>query len=137
MCEDNFWIFFFICTRTPKIHVAHFITILALLQWSGTVWNWTHNISKVYACITGSYNFLKFLILWILCFLLFLKIYMDHLLKVFIEFVKILLLFYVLGFWPQVMGDLSSPTRDQTCILCSRRRSLNHWTTREVPCTFI
>ena len=24
--------FFFICTRTPKIHVAHFITILALLK---------------------------------------------------------------------------------------------------------
>ena len=30
-------------------------------------------------------------------------------------------------------GDLSSSTRDQTCNLCIGRRSLNHWTTREVP----
>ena len=28
--------------------------------------------------------------------------------------------------------DLSSPTMDQTCALCVGRRSLNHWTTREV-----
>ena len=34
--------------------------------------------------------------------------------KVLIEFVAILLLFYVLVFWPQGMWDLSSPTRDQT-----------------------
>ena len=32
--------------------------------------------------------------------------------KVFTEFVTILLLFYVLVFWPQGMWDLSSPTRD-------------------------
>ena len=35
--------------------------------------------------------------------------------KVFIEFVTILLLFYVLVFWPRGMWDLSSQTRDQTC----------------------
>ena len=35
--------------------------------------------------------------------------------KVFIEFVKLLFLFYVLVFWPQGMWDLSSPTRGQTC----------------------
>ena len=29
--------------------------------------------------------------------------------------------------------DLSSPTRDQTCIPCIGRWILNHWTTREVP----
>ena len=34
--------------------------------------------------------------------------------KVFIEFVTILLLFYVLVFWQRGMWDLSSPTRDQT-----------------------
>ena len=34
--------------------------------------------------------------------------------KVFIEFVTILLLFYVLGFWPRGMWDLSFPTRDGT-----------------------
>ena len=32
------------------------------------------------------------------------------------------------GIW-----DLSSPTRDQTCIPCIGRQILNHWTTREVP----
>ena len=32
-------------------------------------------------------------------------------LKVFIVFVTILLLFYVLVFWPPGMWDLSSPTR--------------------------
>ena len=30
------------------------------------------------------------------------------------------------------MWDLSSPTRDQTCISCIGRQILNHWTTREV-----
>ena len=31
------------------------------------------------------------------------------------------------------MWDLSSLTRDQTCISCIARWILNHWTTREVP----
>ena len=29
--------------------------------------------------------------------------------------------------------DLSSLTRDRTCVPCIGRRILNHWTTREVP----
>ena len=53
--------------------------------------------------------------------------------KVFIEFVTTLLLFSALVFWPQAMWNPSSLTRDRTCIPCSRRRSLNSWTTREVP----
>ena len=56
--------------------------------------------------------------------------------KVFIEFVTTLLLSYVLDFlffWPQGMWDLRSLTRDRTCTLCIGRRSLNHWTAREVP----
>ena len=53
--------------------------------------------------------------------------------KVFIEFVTILLLFYVLFFWLQGMWDLSCPTRDRTCTSCIGGQSLNHWTTREVP----
>ena len=57
--------------------------------------------------------------------------------KVFIEFVTILLLFYVLVFWPQGMWDLSSPTRDRTRTHCVGRRSLNHWTAREVPVDFL
>ena len=52
--------------------------------------------------------------------------------KVFIEFVTIVLLFYVLVFWPRGMWDLSSLTRDWTCTPCIGRRSLNHWTAREV-----
>ena len=52
--------------------------------------------------------------------------------KVFIEFVTVLLLFYVLAFSPQGMYDLSLVTRDQTCKLCMGRQSPNHWTVQEV-----
>ena len=41
--------------------------------------------------------------------------------KVLIEFVTILLLFYVLVFWPQGMQDLSSLTRDGTYTHCIGR----------------
>ena len=51
----------------------------------------------------------------------------------FIEFVTILLLFYVLVFWPRGMWDFSSPTRDRTQTPCIGRWSFNHWTAREVP----
>ena len=51
----------------------------------------------------------------------------------FIKFVTILLLFYVLVFWPQGVWDLSSSTRDPTHTPCIGRQSLNHWTAREVP----
>ena len=53
--------------------------------------------------------------------------------NIFIEFVTILLLFYVLIFWPGSTWDLSSLTRDQTRTPCIGRQSLNHWTTRKVP----
>ena len=53
--------------------------------------------------------------------------------KVFIEFVTILLLFYVLALWPRGTGDLSSATRDRTRTALIERRSRNHWTAREVP----
>ena len=48
--------------------------------------------------------------------------------KFFIKFVTILLLFYLLVFWPQDMWDVSPLTRDQTHSPCIERRSLNHWT---------
>ena len=41
--------------------------------------------------------------------------------------------FYVLVFWPWGMWDLGSRTRDQTRTPYIGRRSLNHWTAREVP----
>ena len=34
---------------------------------------------------------------------------------------------------PRGMWDLSSQSRDWTCVLCIARWSLNHWTTRKVP----
>ena len=52
--------------------------------------------------------------------------------NVFIEFVTLLLLFYVLVFWPRGMWDLSSPTRNRTRTPCIGRQSLNRWTVREV-----
>ena len=52
--------------------------------------------------------------------------------KVFIEFITILFLFYVLVFWPRGMWDLSSSIRDWTHTPCIGRRSLNHWTARQV-----
>ena len=50
-----------------------------------------------------------------------------------IEFVAILILFYILVVWPQGMWDLSSLTRDPTCIPYPGRQGLNHWTARKVP----
>ena len=38
--------------------------------------------------------------------------FLKYFFKVFIELVTILLLFYLLVFWPRGMWDLSSPTRD-------------------------
>ena len=58
---------------------------------------------------------------------------MWTILKVFFEFVKILLLFYVFVLWPQGIWDLGSPTNNWTCTPCIRRQSLNHWTPREDP----
>ena len=56
----------------------------------------------------------------------------------FFEFVTILLLFYILVFWPGGMWNFSSPTRDWTHTPCIGRGSLNHWTTREVlPVSYI
>ena len=56
--------------------------------------------------------------------------------KVFIEFVTILIQFYVLFLWLRGMWDLSAPTRDQTPTSCIGRFNLNHWTAREVSSGF-
>ena len=56
--------------------------------------------------------------------------------KVLIECITILLLFYVLFFWPRGIWDLSSLIRDLTHIPCIGRQSLNHWATKEVPKIF-
>ena len=69
----------------------------------------------------------------LMCLFFFFKIFwMGTIFKVFIEFVTVLLLFYVLVFWPRGMWDLSSLIRDRTHTPCIGRRSPNHWTTRKV-----
>lgn len=47
-------------------------------------------------------------------------------LNVFIEFVTILLLFYVLISWLWGMWDFNSPTKERTSTLCIRRSNVNH-----------
>ena len=53
--------------------------------------------------------------------------------KVFTEFVTILLLFYVLVFWPRGMWNLISSTRTRTCTPCIGTQNLNCWTARKIP----
>ena len=67
------------------------------------------------------------------CFFLSFFFLMWTILKVFIEFVTILLLPCVLNFWPWGMWKLSSQTRNWTHTSCIGRQSLNHWMAREEP----
>ena len=63
---------------------------------------------------------------------------MRTIFKVFIEFVTVLLLLYALVLWLQGKWDFSSPTRGRTLTSCIGRRSLSHWTARDIPsCTFV
>ena len=63
----------------------------------------------------------------------------GHIFKDFIDFVTILLLFYVLAFGHKTcLWDFSSPPREWSCTPCAGRQSCNHWSTREVPlCQFL
>ena len=53
--------------------------------------------------------------------------------KVFIELVQHSFCFYILGFWLQAPWNLSSLTRDRTHTPSVGKKSLNHWTAKEVP----
>ena len=64
-------------------------------------------------------------------------LFMWSIFKVFIKFVTMLLLLYVLVFWPWLMWNLSSLTKDWTCTPCIGKRSLNHWAAREVLNVFL
>ena len=66
-------------------------------------------------------------------FLRFFFFNVDHVLKVFIEFLTVLLLFYALVFGPWSMWNLSSPTWDGIHTPSLVRLSLNHWKTRDIP----
>ena len=69
---------------------------------------------------------------------LFIFIWCGTFFKVFIEFVIILLLFFMFCFfWPRGTWYLSSLTRDWTRIPCIGRQSLNHWTAREITMWFL
>ena len=77
---------------------------------------------------------------WIPKCVSFLKIFFffdgEHFLRVFTEFVTMLLLFHVLVLWPQGMWDLSFPTGSQTHTSCIGRQNLHHWATRDTPQTY-
>ena len=53
--------------------------------------------------------------------------------EVFIEFVTILLQFYIMVFWSWSIWDLSFLTRDRTHTHYIGRWSLNHWSSRGFP----
>ena len=76
-------------------------------------------------------------LLFLTFFFKFFFLLMWTIFKVFIEFVTILLLFYVLVFWLRGMWDLSSLTRDSTHTPWIGMRSLNPWTTREALSSFL
>ena len=65
---------------------------------------------------SSSEHVISIMLLSLKCLLLFIFFkdffLLQTIFKVFIEFVTILLLFYVLVFWPQDMWDLSFLTRD-------------------------
>lgn len=55
-------------------------------------------------------------------------------LKSLLNFITMLLLFYVLCFWPWGIWDCNSPTRDWICSPWIGTQSLNHRTNRQAPC---
>ena len=71
--------------------------------------------------------FLLILSLLLLCLFFFFPrfFFMWTIFKFFIEFVTILLLFYILVFWPPGMWDLSFTTGSRTSIPCIGRQTLN------------
>ena len=115
--------YFLICLRLdlPCCHLFFYWSWVRFPGSSSSAFSWVHWINF---CI------LFYFFCWLFFFLME---EISSFLKVFIEFVTILLLFYVLVFWPRGMCGLSFPTGDQTRTRCAGRWSLNHWTTREVP----
>ena len=98
---------------------------------------WVHALPNFLFCNLGIW--IRQRILSVLCpdslglFFLSFFLLMWTAFTIFIEFVTILLPFYVLVFRPRGMWDRSSLTRDRTCTPCIGWQSFNHWATREVP----
>ena len=115
-CKSNYW-------KNKRLHLDCTCAWVEVL----TLWK---QIGKT-SCklFTGSHRVSAPSILIILLDFYFFDV--DHF-KIFIEFVTLLLLFYVLSFWPQGMWDLGSPVKVWTHITCTGRASLNHWTSRDI-----
>ena len=120
--------------KMPQVHLVNFLSQLwnqSFLQWALVL-------------ISGEWHLET--IFWILGVViatglsLLLELFSGQSLDVYIYFCCccFLCFFFLLVFWPWGMWDLSSPTRDRTRIPCTGRRSLNHWTARELPrCIFL
>ena len=54
-----------------------------------------------------------------------------------LNFLQYCFSFLCFGFCSRCICDFSSLTKDRTHTLYIRRRSLNHWTTRAVPCCYL
>ena len=105
---------------TANLHSLKFNLYISKPQTFNTVCHW----KSTRVVIDLKYLlYFKCLLIWDIC-------------KAFIEFVTILLLFYVLAFWPWGMWFLSSSTRDRNHTLSTGRLSLYHWTARKVPKIF-
>ena len=108
------------------LHLGHsFSTIPYWGVWTvAPLWE-SRKLGTALLLFGHAYLFKKsFFKIFVLCGLFF---------KGFIEFVTILLLFYVLVGWLWGIWDPSSLTRDWTCTAYIERQSSNHSTTREVP----
>ena len=112
-----FW-YKFVCISVEQIlKCSTFVdTSIGFPQWSPAVLKLSYNIIKAKIC------------------LYFKDLFYVDIFKVFTEFVTMLILFYVLFYWPRGMWDFRSLTRDGTCIPYTGRESFNHWTATEVPC---
>ena len=102
--------------RTLEEHVLQLLSSVLLL-----LFFFSFLFCVLCVCVCVSVVFFKIFFMWT---------------KGFIEFVTILILFYVLVVWAWGMWDLSSLNRDWTCSPYIGRQSLNHGTAREVPPIF-
>ena len=78
-------------------------------------------------------EFIFFFFFFKISFLFFSFFFMWTILKIFIEFVTTLLLFYGLVFWPQKACGILTLDQGWNSHPCIGRQSLNHWTTQGSP----